>query len=845
MKAEIRVKNNNFNKTLSGINIDRADAAKYIISDNIFKESKGISYSINQDRNSFNVTNNTFCKQKQYAIYNSSHRSESLGRENIDSNNFCSTDRPAVKLGSNRSSKMNAVGNYWNGASSSTIQRKMIWDRLDDINVYNRIAWYPALSTPMGESLGGYSTKFGGTVLQSCLPDSSTNAGSVCAVICEGLTVGDGEVAEPVAVDPGAEVPLTFPPAVIIPRSDPKGNDSILQAIFNIRVGHQWEGHLKKYTLNKNGSIGKMLWDAGELLSNRPASQRKIFTAGGGLSAITDNFTNQNVSKLKKLLYPDVYESITDEEAKTLIQFVRGVDVFNEFPDQTERWKLGDTYHADLLVVGSPNARVTDNPEKSNTDAAYRYRNKYHNFAITNRERKLVAFAASNDGMLHAFDLKSGDELWAFIPPMLMPKLRGMQSSVANQSTSIYGVDSSPTYKDIYINGRWRTVLMGGLGMGGHGYYALDITDVESPAHLFSFSYDPVTQEGTVWRGVDGHKSITTDFDKLGEAWSKPIILRVPNIGWVAVIGGGLNNEIPEYGSMVYIIDLENEGRLVKSIEVHDADNKLVNAVSASMTAITPDSSDKAIYSGAMVYFADLESKLWKLDLTDQGSMFAMEQVFDAEASHSNKMPPGNGRYTYHSVTPAIGSDSQLRLFFGTGDMQNLMDNSSNIDNRFYGIEEGRFPDPAREGTENTFRENSLLDTTNETELCPAEDDNGWKIKLKPAEKVTSKANVSYGTVTFSRYTPLVTEDCKLGKTSITGVDYQCGSEKFTINLGTGITTVPTLYRGKMYLGISGDSITDFELPEGWVKKDNLLMGEPGDLSSWQGVKMRSWREEF
>jgi type IV pilus assembly protein PilY1 len=648
-------------------------------------------------------------------------------------------------------------------------------------------------------------------------------------------------------VDPGAEIPLTFPPAVIIPRTTPEGSDAILQAIFNIRVGHQWEGHLKKYMLNKDGSIGELQWDAGELLNtNKPAANRNIFTVGDGLSVFgNNNFNISNFEKLKPILYGDNHTNIDNEDAKKLINFVRGVDVFDEFSGQSERWKLGDTYHADLLVVGPPNARMTDNPDKANTDASYRYDRGYLNFALANKNRKSVVFAAANDGMLHAFDLKTGEELWAFIPPMIVPRLQLMQSATANQSTSIYGVDGSPVYKDVYLQGQWRTVVMGGLGMGGHGYYALDVTDIETPLHLFSFAYDPATQQGSIWQGQNGQKTSTSDFNKLGEAWSKPSILRIPNYGWVAVFGGGFNNEISEYGSMVYIVDIENKGRLVKAINVHDNNNKLTNTVPAAMTAITPDSSDKANYTGAMIYFADLEGKLWKLDLTDQGSMFAMEQIFDAEASHPNKMPPGNGRLTYFPVAPSIGSDGKLRLFYGTGDMQDLMDNNQNIDNRFYGVENSNFSNPASQGIGNKFTESSLIDTTNNTDICTDENDNGWKIKLEPTEKVNSKANVSYGTVTFSRYTPLTTESCRLGKTSITGVDYQCGSEEFNIDLGIGITTVPTLYKGKLYIGISGDAINTFTPPEGWTKKDNLLMGEPGDLSTWQGVETKSWRERF
>tara|TARA_B100000929_G_scaffold107771_1_gene85257 strand:- start:90 stop:614 length:525 start_codon:yes stop_codon:yes gene_type:complete len=174
------------------------------------------------------------------------------------------------------------------------------------------------------------------------------------------------------------------------------------------------------------------------------------------------------------------------------------------------------------------------------------------------------------------------------------------------------------------------------------------------------------------------------------------------------------------------------------------------------------------------------------------------------------------------------------------------MSGSLQIDNRFLGIKDKRFPsaDISTLFKESESDKNILVDVTGNTE-CSGEKDKSWKIKLKPGEKVTSKAMVSYGTVFFSRYEPLTTDQCALGKTSITGVDSQCGSEKFTIDLGKGISTIPTIYKGKLYIGISGDGIDTFTPPEGWIKKDNLIMGEPGDLSGWQGVKTKSWREQF
>ncbi len=89
-----------------------------------------------------------------------------------------------------------------------------------------------------------------------------------------------------------------------------------------------------------------------------------------------------------------------------------------------------------------------------------------------------------NDGMLHAFDSKTGAELWGFVPPTMLNSLRDMDSVKANSSHSIYGVDGSPVVKDIYYDSKWRTVLLAGMGRGGKGYFALDVTDPDAPSFL-------------------------------------------------------------------------------------------------------------------------------------------------------------------------------------------------------------------------------------------------------------------------------------------------------------------------------------------------------------------------
>ena len=49
------------------------------------------------------------------------------------------------------------------------------------------------------------------------------------------------------------------------------------------------------------------------------------------------------------------------------------------------------------------------------------------------------------------------------------------------------------------------------------------------------------------------------------------MVARNPTDKWVAVFGGGYNQSVnPDIGSAVFVVDLENEGRLLKVIDIED-----------------------------------------------------------------------------------------------------------------------------------------------------------------------------------------------------------------------------------------------------------------------------------
>lgn len=87
-----------------------------------------------------------------------------------------------------------------------------------------------------------------------------------------------------------------------------------------------------------------------------------------------------------------------------------------------------------------------------------------------------VLYVGSNDGMLHAFratDTGGGEELFAYVPNHVFRNLRELADPAYDHQ---YFVDNTP---DTHKIGS-KTLLVGGLGKGGRGYYCLDITNAKA-----------------------------------------------------------------------------------------------------------------------------------------------------------------------------------------------------------------------------------------------------------------------------------------------------------------------------------------------------------------------------
>jgi len=196
---------------------------------------------------------------------------------------------------------------------------------------------------------------------------------------------------------------------------------------------------------------------------------------------------------------------------------------------------LGDIVNSGVTYVGGPGRALSG--------SLYAGHSTYR---ATNATRPPVVYVGANDGMLHAFSATNGKELFGYIPSAVFSNLPGL---TLPEFQHHYFVDSTPMSGDIFsTDSTWKTILVGGLGAGGRGYYALDI----STQSTFETATEATLANLPMWEFTS-----TADSD-LGYTFNEPVIdpitaansqisKTVTNSGsqgqWSVVVGNGFGSD--------------------------------------------------------------------------------------------------------------------------------------------------------------------------------------------------------------------------------------------------------------------------------------------------------------
>lgn len=517
----------------------------------------------------------------------------------------------------------------------------------------------------------------------------------------------------------------------------------VYQASFN---SLEWSGRILAYNLNSDGTLKDVAWDSNKT-SFPDISARKIFVGLGAPGTVVKtalDFTAANFLFLAPTLQSALISGGSVTDGINRLNWLRGDKSQEGLTLRQRSVPLGD-------IVNSDPAFVDNTSDYGYSVLSGIEGSSYTQFLIDKKSRDSMLYVGANDGMLHGFNASTGKEVFAYLPVASMSKLAQIS---AQDYSHTYTVDGSPRAGDAYINGAWKTVVVGGMGAGGNSVFALDVTNPST-----------VSKSNFLWEFATS----ALDLNKLGVAMSEPVVARLAASNkWVAIFGNGYNS-----GDNVklFVVDLAT-GNLLKAIDtgVSGSGNGLSTPVPVDV-----DSDRITDY----VYAGDLKGNLWKFDLT--GNAIATWDVAFKEGAVPKPLfvaVDDSGAVQPITARPTVGShkDSGYMVYFGTGKYYEVSDATvaatPQIQN-FYGIRDVgvRITDRSKlvaqtvvyeavgdlidSGGSTSFR--ARLVSNNSPDTAP---EFGWQLKLAPpsgvatGERAVSKPVLRSGRIIFTTIIP-------------------------------------------------------------------------------------------
>lgn len=533
-----------------------------------------------------------------------------------------------------------------------------------------------------------------------------------------------------------------------------------------------WQGNLKKYTLNPTNArimdaqtpaqaaVGAdgffkttalSYWSAavdgrtvtaGGAANEMPVpASRNIYTYLGAENALADP---SNLVTATNLLLTDNVLNISgipgEPTRQDLIRYIRGEDFrdWNGVNGNTDnRNQMGDPLHSTpVSAIYGPG------------------------------QRDGLLFFATNDGMLHALDLETGEERWAFIPPEFLEDQAVLYEN-GSTAEKHYGIDGDLRIltigdNDNIIESGEKVFLYFGMGRGGDFYYALDVTQPLNPQ--------------LKWSAKSGA------LPKLGQSWSTPVPTRIDiqnatydaeNTGkYVLVIGGGYEPD-QDYetfskdsiGNALYIVDAYS-GTLLWSASNSGASQNFATmgrameySIPARIRIVDFDGNGFA----DRFYAGDMGGQIWRFDLTNgnPASTLAAGGVIAQLGAAPSATPAADTlrRFYYAPDVATVNTRTEnfVHIGIGSGHRGHPL-NMTNHD-RFFALRDGALPmnqsafNALTPITEANLQQITSTNTTISTSM------KGWYLDLNVGtgwngEKVLAEARTFNNQVIFSTFRP-------------------------------------------------------------------------------------------
>lgn len=581
---------------------------------------------------------------------------------------------------------------------------------------------------------------------------------------------------------------------------DVKGNQITVDSTGTPVVTNVWSAQAKLDTKVSNSGANDG-WDA----------QRKIVTWNTGATPGGVPFRLASLDAAQQTL---LGSTATDQQR--MLNYLRGEkchELGNTFVSgcashlnlyRVRTHLLGDIVSSEATVVGYPEAPYSGLP--GYTAFATQYK--------TTTPRKRIVYVGANDGMLHAFDADvgspadpgppavaavppgatAGEELWAYIPSFVLPgpsnpatpELDGLAARAASTSfTHKYYVDATPYVRDVDFkdtkdstdaDNNWKTILVGGLGKGGRGYYAIDVTN---PADWTS---ETAVAGKVLWEFTD---------EDMGLSFARPVIVRTERDGWVVIVASGYNNT---YGSnaanqgkgFLYILN-PRTGALIEKISTGVGSASDPSGF-AHPAAFLPDSTT---FVTDYVYGGDLKGNLWRFDL--RGTPTSYSAPTQIAALTDNAATPIPQPITIEPKIEIGANGVDRWVFIGTGKLLDSTDMADHQLQTFYAFRDGSRTQAYGSDSGQTVLPSGITFPANRSYLSEVtnlldgylKDDTkpmGWFYNLHTDEKITTPLVANEGLISWNGYVP-TTDPCAPGASSNLYVaDYDTGLSRLSLS---------------------------------------------------------------
>ncbi len=359
-------------------------------------------------------------------------------------------------------------------------------------------------------------------------------------------------------------------------------------------------------------------------------------------------------------------------------------------------------------------------------------------------------YTGANDGMLHDFDANTGNEVFAYIPSMIYQHLAAL-AEPGKTPHPPYTVDGGLAVAPIlFHDGTLHTVLVGALGAGGQGLFALDIT-APTPRD------DSEALHTVLWEFSD------SDDAALGYTYGTPQFVRLGDGRAAILVGNGYANTTTDdhVGSgtaALLIIDAER-GTLIRRIDTYSGSLTESNGLSTPR-AVDTDADSRVDYA----YAGDLSGHLWRFDLRGSDSS-AWKVSCNGTALFSTIDPADNSQAITTQPVIIAHPDQGLRVLFGTGRLLSDADldpvSGAQI-NTVYGVWDrldARLPDTARTRRQSITAQSDLEGQRVRTASQATQDGvyDIWRTDLNAGERVLTDPLLDNGHLVVTVTQPLST----------------------------------------------------------------------------------------